>query len=117
MTKLIFNPVTTLIISLLAIIFWFSLYQTTQEIHNSGQDTKIIRDNIDDLTLEIQNLEEEIELAKDPNTREQAVRDELLMQKKGEYVLKLPDIEPESKTKGPVAKTKTPWQEWQELMF
>lgn len=116
MSKLIFNPLAASIISLLAIIFWFSLYQTTQEIRSSGQDTKIIRDNIDDLTLEIQNLEGKISLAKDPNTREQMVRNELLMQKEGEYVLKLPDIET-IETKPEEIENLTVWQEWQELLF
>ncbi|MEN8253494.1 MAG: septum formation initiator family protein [Patescibacteria group bacterium] len=116
MSKLFFNPLTTLIISLLVIVFWLSLYQTTQEIRSSDKDTQAIRDHNADLTLEIQSLETKISSAKNPNTREKVLRDEFLMQKEGEYILKLPDIEL-IEIEAEEEKHLSAWEEWQGLLF
>lgn len=116
MSKLLFNPITAVIISLLTIIFWFSLYQTTQEMRDSNQDTQKLRENNNQLTQDILQLEEKVDLAQSREAKEAIARNELLMQKEGEIVLKLPDVEI-SKEETKIEQELTPWQEWQGLLF
>ena len=115
--NLIFNPLTALIISLLALFFWFSLYQTIQEITNSTQDTQVLRENIITNREKLEDLETEIEVTKSDFMREKAVRDELLMQKEGEIIVKIEDLPELEQLKDQVEKTESPWESWQELIL
>ncbi len=117
MKKLFLNPITAGIITLFSLLFCISLYQTIQEIKLAGQETKKTQKEIEDLSSDIMSLEEEIEIAKSDEFQEKLVRDELLMQKEGEYILKLPDLEEavvrEETTPEP---TPTTWEAWRDVL-
>ena len=113
----LFSPITALIITLLCLFFWISLYQTVIEITNSTTDIQVLRKNLTTMRTKLNNLETQIEVTKSNFIREKSVRDELLMQKEGEIIVKIENF-PELETKKSQAeKQASPWEEWRKLIF
>ena len=116
MQKLFLNPVAALIISIITLVFWISLYQTGQEIRNSTKDSGVLQQEIDQIASEVSLLEVKIDQAGQSQFKEKIARDELLMQLPGERVIKLPDVELPSPTSA-IQPELTPWQKWQALLL
>lgn len=115
MKTLLFHPLTALIITVLAIVFFLSLQTNKNEISRSSDTIHLLEQEVDKISSETSVSEEKLEDAKSPLTKEKIARDELLMQKPGETILQLPPIE---ETDIPeVDQPKTPWEQWKELLF
>lgn len=81
----------------------------------STQNISIIEDEIKALEEKINKSKEELELTKQPIYKEKIMRNELLMQKEGEYVVQLPDLEKREVEN--VEDDVTAWEEWGKLIF
>lgn len=115
-SKLLFNPVSLVIISALCLVFSFSLYNSAKKTKTSSQQLNVLEQEIEGLKTDVDTLAEASKTAEQSFSKEKIIRNELLMQKPGEYVVQIPD-EPISASDSQVdTKETTPWQEWQEIL-
>src|SRR5688500_128724 len=110
MTSLLKHPFILVIITVVALFYYLSLDKSAQKAEISSQTVLDLEQEIGQISGEVAILEKQLESANHPISQEKIIRNELLMQKPGEYVLQLPSIEVIEKTP-PQAETKTPWEE------
>lgn len=116
MKKLLANPLVVIGITLAFVLFWWSLYRTIQSFSVSRERLAQLRAEVDSATQEVQDLEQKLQAAQDPLTKEKIVRNELLQQKPGEYIVKI-DGKPPKKNTVSQKKRGSPWEEWQTLLL
>ena len=93
MLKLLKNPLFIIIVTVITVIFYISLSKTAQKTLSTAQKIDVSQDDISTLEKEKTSLEEKLQ---DINS-EKMIRNEFLMQKEGEYVVKVPSLPEESK--------------------
>jgi cell division protein FtsB len=93
MINLLKNPLAILIFTIITMVFYVSLsktqqknYDTLAKIEKSQQETLNLEEKNKDLEDKLQNIDSE-----------HIIRDEFLMQKPGEYVIKVPGLPEENK--------------------
>jgi hypothetical protein len=102
-------------ITCLVVIFWWSLYRTITAQTTSQDNLGQLHQDLELTTSRVQSLEQELQTARNDVTKEKIVRNELLQQKPGEYVVKA-DLSPAKKTSTPARKQLTAWEEWWQLL-
>ena len=117
MSKLIFNPITFLGITIISIIFSISLYKSAKRTSYSAENIKSIEEEVLKTEAEVLALEIAIEESQQPFIEEKIIRNELLMKKPGEYVIQIPNELVEQTQTTIEVKTLSPWEEWQQLLF
>lgn len=117
MWKLLLHPVSALIITMVAVLFSLSLYKSTQDIRSSQAGLDQLEGEIAQLGSEVQSVQAEMQQADSPLVKEKIIRNELLMQKPGEYVIQIPEVIEEPGAVLPESSDTQPWQEWQQLLF
>ncbi len=117
MSKLIFNPITFLGITIISIIFSISLYKSAKRTSYSAENIKSIEEEVLKTEAEVLALEIAIEESQQPFIEEKIIRNELLMKKPGEYVIQIPNELVEQTQTTIEIKTLSPWEEWQQLLF
>ncbi len=88
-TKILYHPIIILVLTIGAIMFFFSLDKSGKKIQNSSENIKILEYEVGQISNEIIELEEKIEVVESEQFKEKVVRNELLLQKPGEYVLQI----------------------------
>lgn len=116
MNKLFFNPLTFLVVLLVASFVAISLHQTAKRANTSGVQLQQLEGEIAALKGEIDQKILEASRAAEPFVKEKIARDQLLWQKPGEIVVELPPTTPTPEVKN-VAPTQTPWQAWKHLLW
>lgn len=90
--KLLYNPITLVVITILAIVTFIQLDQTTKKSQFShiqvAEKEKIVQNMAD----KVSSLEEQFSEVNSDFYKEKVVRDELLLQKENEIILKLPEL-------------------------
>lgn len=117
MRSLLFHPITVVVITILAMLYFFSLRTTLQQAERPSKTVSELKQEVTDLASEVSSLEEKAELAQTEFAREKMIRDELLMQKPGEYVIQLSDKIDVTLPASLPSPTPTPWEEWKKLLF
>ncbi len=115
MKSLLFHPLTALILTVLTIIFVMSLRTNKNEISRSSETIHLLEQEVDKISSEVSQSQQDLETAQLPISKEKIARDELLMQKPGETVLQLPPLQESDLPE--VTQPKTPWEEWKELLL
>jgi len=87
--KLIYHPITILVITIVAIAFFFSLDKSSRKTQSSNENIKILEYEVNQVSSEIVSLEEKIEDTQSDQFKEKIIRNELLLQKPGEYILQI----------------------------
>lgn len=105
-----------MIYTILVIFVIISMNQTVKEIQKSTETTTILDQEIEEIASEVSGLEAALAQAQSEFTKEKIARDELLLQKEGEVIVQLPEIELPEEKEVTIA-PKTPWDEWRELLF
>ncbi|NCN51016.1 MAG: hypothetical protein GW762_00670 [Candidatus Pacebacteria bacterium] len=118
MTKLLEHPITLVIASVLFVLFFYSLRQTGNKTEQSSQEIAVLEEKAYQASKEVQSLQEELEQSKSAEYKERIVRDELLLQKEGEYIVQLavPEIEVID-TDITTTKTQSNQEKWLEILF
>ncbi len=117
MLRLISNPIILLIFTLLSIIFFISLDNTGKK---RLQSAEIIAQNEEEIQAAgqvVRQLEEQAALAQSGFAREKIIRDQLLGVKEGEYVVQLPDLQPEEELDFATETAETPLEQWKRLLW
>lgn len=116
MIKILFHPLAPFIVTILVIGLWVSFFMTAREIRQSGQLVSSLQHQVTQQQQEVNDLQTKLQNAQNPYTQEAVIRNELLLQKPGEYVVQMPELP--ATTHPPVSNSSvlTPWQEWQQLL-
>lgn len=117
MLRALSHPITLVVFTILSIIFFLSLEKTGNKREQSAQIISVLEDEKAALSREVALLERETLAASSSINTERLVRNELLVQKEGEYVVQIPDIEIVSEQLENVEPTPEPWQQWKDLLF
>lgn len=121
MTKILYHPIIILALTIGAITFFFSLDKSGKKTQNSSENIRILEYEVGQISNEIIELEEKIEIVESEHFKEKVVRNELLLQRPGEYVLQIANTdtvksEPESnQTLGTLPAS--PIDNWFNLIF
>ncbi len=117
MQKLLFHPLTALFLTLLTIIFLISLYHNILDIRKSTETITVLDQENQKLASEISNLEKKLVDTRSDFVQEKITRDELLMQKPGEFIVQLPPLPSPNPQPQLNQQSTTPWQEWRQILF
>ena len=119
--NLLYHPVTVLFITIIAITFYFSLDRSAQKTQKSSENIRVLEHEINQVSQEVIELEEKIIETESQQFQEKVVRNELLLQKEGEYILQIPDVEERASTDNCENCTKgeqiTPLHAWKKLLL
>jgi cell division protein FtsB len=116
MSKILFHPFVVFIISILCLTLWVSFYFNSREIRKSLVSLGTIQDQVHQRQTEIEGLQKKLEEAKKDQTQEAIIRNELLMQKPGEYIVQIPDVSFPSHTVSEEKSVQSAWEQWQEVL-
>lgn len=116
MSSLLKHPVTVVILTLLAVFYYLSLDKSARKAAVSSQTVAQLHGEMDQVQSEVAQLHSQLESANHPITQEKAIRNELLLQKPGEYILQVPDLEVLEAVQRH-SEELTPWEEWKKLLF
>ena len=116
MAALLKNPFVIAMLTIIAVFYYLSLDKTAKKALTSSETVNEVEQEVETLSSQVAVIEKKLEDAQQPLADEKVIRDELLLQKSGEYILQLPAVVAEE-TMPPLETQKTPWQEWQEILF
>ncbi len=117
MFKILFHPIGLVVATGLVVLLWVSLWANTREIKQSQDFILTLQNKVEKEKTEVFQLEEKLSQAESDYQKERIIRDELLMQKPGEYVIQVPDVAPPEVETKKEEKQPTPWEAWQTLLF
>lgn len=91
--SVVYHPIFILIVTVIAIMFFFSLDKSGKKTQKSAENIRILEYEVNQISNDIINLEEKIENTQTEQFKEKVVRNELLMQKPGEYVMQINQVD------------------------
>lgn len=113
-SKWLFHPASALVFLSICGLMWWSLAATARKTRNSTEAVGILEQENAKIARDVSELENQLKTASSSTNHEKIIRNELLMQKPGEYVLQIPDLPALPDTHTPVP-TPTAWQQWQKI--
>jgi cell division protein FtsB len=117
MQKLLFHPITVIFFTVIAVIFYFSLEKSAGTAETSVVTLQKLQQDTEKLNQEVQQLEGKLTDSQNTVAKEKIVRDELLMQKPGEYAIQIPDVDHTEVVPTQPPATPTPWEDWQDILL
>lgn len=117
MQRIVYHPLFLITISALCIGLWLSLWQNQKDIRASRSLVTSLEGDVATQRAGVAELQKKLDNSKNPLFQEQIIRDQLLMQKPGEYILQLPDISPKPVSSASIPATPTPWEEWMKILL
>ncbi len=117
MQRLLSHPLVIALCTAVAIIFFVSLDRNAQTAHTSVGTLQSLAEQTQQLETEVTSLQQQLGDASTDLSKEKIIRNELLLQKTGEYVVQLPtsELEVEITTEAPT--TDTPWEAWKKVLL
>ena len=116
-SRVFYHPAVILLAGAITVIFCISLYLNTREIRSSTQAIAQLERDVEKTSKDVANAQNKYEASQTEFAKEKITREQLLMQKPGEYVVQIPDLPAPSYAPTAGTSTLTPWQEWQKLLF
>ena len=116
MKKLLAHPLVMLGITIFVILFVISLQKTAQKSNVATENVRLLEENNQLLIDQIEQEKDALEYANTDLSKEKIIRNELLMQKPGEYVIQIPNDVVIDQQSGEVQQ-QSAWDEWQQLLF
>lgn len=113
--KIIFHPLMAVLFTVLTILALLSLRTTSKRSQMTAQNVTELSRHLDETNRDINKLEQQLATTDQPERQDQLIRDLLLMQKPGEYVVQ---VAPTSLSlqASPTPSPLSPWQSWQHLL-
>jgi cell division protein FtsB len=112
MLNILKNPLTILFFTVITIVFYISLSKTQQKslvtlekIENIQEENTILEQKNNDLEEKLQDID-----------TEEIIRNEFLMQKPGEYVVKVPSL-PDTTSTPSKEEESSNLKKWMQLLF
>lgn len=115
MKKVLYNPLTIIVLTVLTILIIFSLRRNLGKVDIIRENYLNLQQDVTKHSLRLEPQKQQVEAAKQPLAEEKTARNELLKQKEGEYVLYIPKIEVKREAVLPEP-TPRPVEKWQKLL-
>ena len=116
MKNFLTQPLFILIITAITGLFVISLRRTAQKSLISQRNVEVLEQKIQDTSAQIQTEKNAVEYASSEFSKEKILRDELLLQQPGEYILQIPLEEKTTENSAKVAQ-QSPWEAWISLLW
>src|SRR5579859_1088600 len=111
--KIVYSKAAIVLATIVTILVCLSLYLNSRALGGHSQDSlKTLQAQLDNEKTQVSQLQQVLTDAKSSYAKEKIIRDQLLMQKPGEYVVQLPDLPTLSLSLAPTAKILSPWEKW-----
>jgi len=118
MKKVLSNQVVLLGVALFIILTILSMRQNNNKVINQDQNLLEIDKKNRTVRQEITTLEQKTATATSDFSKEKRLRDELLLQKPGEYIVLLDETASAEPTMtGPDVTEESIWQQWRAVLF
>jgi hypothetical protein len=117
MLKWLTHPGIVVLATILSVVFFMSLHKSGQKSANSAQTLSHQAEEIASLEEENQNYQQQLAESQSPLEQEKLIRDQLLMQKPGEYVVQIARSSENNQQTTPDIQQQTPWQAWKALLY
>ena len=117
MLKILYQPLVIAIITLLTGILCLSLYVSSFQLRGSSEKVAVLKADVEKQQALADELAKKLEAAQHPFSKEELIRDQLLMQKPGEFVVQMPNLPVNDLDLGVTPQQTSPWQEWKKLLF
>jgi hypothetical protein len=117
MSKILYSPLAILLSTVITILLCVSLYLNSHELAHSTTKITDLQAEVTTQNNTLEKLKSNLEDAKGDLAKEKIIRDQLLMQKPGEYVVQVPDLPVSSVPSREVIEPLSPWKKWQKLLF
>ena len=118
MSKVLEHPLTLIASAVLFVVFSISLRQTAHKSGQSQAEIATLEETAYLLSEEVQQLQDNLEYAKSQDHKESIIRNQLLLQKNGEYTLYIPAPETtEYDTDITYTQPPSNQEKWLELVF
>jgi hypothetical protein len=115
MPKWLFHPITLLLTTILVIWLYMSLLHTEEKMRMSTESVLLLDQEVAEIASQVSLLENRLAQANSEQSKEQRIRDELLLQKPGEYVIQLPTQQVSAETIEDDVQ-ESPLQSWLQLI-
>jgi cell division protein FtsB len=117
MRNLLSQPLVVIIITFLIGCLCFSLFVSIFQLRSSAVKVAVLQADVEKQQQTASALENKLQKVQKPQAKEEIIRDQLLMQKPGEYVVQIPDLPAPSPTPDMNSASLSPWQAWREILF
>jgi len=114
--KIILNPLTLLLLSVACFLFIATQKKDVKKIDQTLEHKEKLKQEINSIENEIADYQNKLSPEHEKKVIETIMRDELLMQKDDETIIQLPPVTLQP-TKPVTSPTKSPKDEWLELLF
>jgi flagellar basal body-associated protein FliL len=117
MLQLLKHPLVLLLCGIGVIVFYFSLNATADK---RAQSAAVLQQSEKELVLmqkQVEDLEKIAISSQTDAAQDKIIRDELLLQQNGEFVVMIVDLPKQEEIVEIEKPALTPWQEWRELLF
>lgn len=111
------HPLVIALLTLAGLIFSYSLASNLHRTRSSTEHLSVLEQEIAEMASEVSELEQRASKAQSQEAQEKIIRDELLMQKEGEVIVQLPEINKNDLPLPSPSPSPTPWEEWKELLL
>ena len=117
MQRLLAHPITIVVATVLTILFFVSLDKNSQTAQTSIKNLQALDQQTKTLESEVKTLESQVQSAQTNLSKEKIIRNELLLQKEGEFVVQIPqDVQIEENIATSTS-NETPWQAWKKILL
>ncbi len=111
------HPLVLIVFTLLSALISLSLYSGLKRTRISSEQVDVLEQEIGQIARDVSELEKDVQIASTSGAQEKIIRDELLMQKPGERVIQMPEVEASPIPRPSPSPTPTNWQRWQMVLF
>jgi|GEM_PF-474852 len=115
--KIVYSKAAIVLATIVTILVCLSLYLNSRALGGHSQDSlKTLQAQLDNEKTQVSQLQQTLTDAKSSYAKEKIIRDQLLMQKPGEYVVQLPDLPSLPPQQITETKKLTPWENWKTVL-
>lgn len=116
LSRIVYHPLFIVLVTVGTVVLCISLLLSSKEIRSSSEIVTTLQKQVQQKQLLLKNTQTAVEKAKSPLAQEKIIRDELLQQKPGEYVVQIPDLPEPKESEVQQMKPLTPWEQWRALL-
>ncbi len=116
LSQIVYHPTFVFGITLVVFAICISLFLNSREIRSSSNLVTNLRSQVEQKQQEYNKVKEQASNAQTPFNQESIMRNELLLQKQGEYIVQMPDLPEPIMSISVTQKQLSPWEEWRQVL-
>ena len=115
--RILYSHLAIVFFTVLAVIICVSLYMNVRRIQQSAITVQKIEIEVANIEAKVNKVESTALEATSAAAKERIFRDELLLQRSGEYIVQVPDQPVPTLEQAEQTLKLTPWRQWRKLLF